>query len=127
MRWTDQNRLLLERDEWQLLLWNVLNEVLNGLKASNFNSMIGASGEEVKATFNRLRTLPRHYAVVLSIDEASIFRSALALTLQGLGIEEFQTRTDYDFEQAQTILNELNRSLPPRSSAPPAQLADPSR
>jgi hypothetical protein len=126
MRWADQRGLLLEPDEWRLLLWNVLNEVLNGFNVVDFDRVIGASQDEVKACFSRLRAVPRHYAVVLSLDEASIFRNALALTLLELGLEEFQTRTGFDLDKAQAALNEWDRSLPPQSSAPPEQSAAPS-
>ena len=62
MRWTDQNGLLLESDEWHLLLWNVLNEVLNGFRIRDFAGAIGAPQEKVMSMFGRLYEVPKHYA-----------------------------------------------------------------
>jgi hypothetical protein len=48
----------------------------------------------------------------LNLSKAPIIRNALSLSLDELGTEEFQTRTGFDFEWAQGILEEFDLLIP---------------
>jgi len=111
MKWNDQRELELEHDDLDLLVWNIPNEVMNGLNIDNFQERIGDSQEEFKRVSNRLRSLPETERAKLSTHEVKLFRNALALTLYELGIDEFSTRTGYDFDKGREILRELDEFL----------------
>ncbi len=99
-------------DELNLLVWNVSNEVINGFKVNGFGERIGASEKEFQDVAKRLRLLSEAgNCVVLNLHGLGLLRNALALTLQELGVNEFQTRTGFSFEKGQTTLEEMNRFL----------------
>lgn len=100
----------LNRDEIDLLAWNVANEVVNGFPVEHFTTTIGAPLEVFRETAIRLRTVDAENATV-ALPEAAMFRNALALTLKELGDEEFHTRTGHSFEEGNAILTRLNRFL----------------
>jgi hypothetical protein len=101
----------LEPSDLQLLAWQIPNEVVNGFKVEDFNQRVGIPKEEFKTRAIRLRGMPEEARVTLSAQEVSAFRNALSLTLDELGIDEFQTRTGFDFEVGLQLLRKMNRFL----------------
>jgi hypothetical protein len=111
MKCINREQLQLEPDESELLIWNITNEVINGFKVVDFEKTIGASEESFKMKANHLRAVSKSMPVVIDRQQAQIFCSALSVVLNELGIEEFQTRTGYDFEDGHLLLQELNHFL----------------
>lgn len=97
-------------DEWGLL-GNALNEVINGFDIPNFEGTIGAEKGSLEELLRHLHTLHDADELVLGVPETRAVRNALRETIRELGVEEFHTRTGYDFEQGQAILRKLNRLL----------------
>jgi hypothetical protein len=95
---------------WRLL-HNVLNEVLNGFVLDNFEAVVGMSKSELNQLLEYLHALPDGADVDLNLVQIVTFRNALRETLRELGIEEFSTRTGYDFEIGEEVLGELNRLI----------------
>ena len=90
------------------LLRSVLNEVLNGFLINDFDTAIGMEKAEVQKLLTELNELPDEAGLDLDRKQAVAFRNALHRTLSELGVEEFQTRTGIDFEEAQDVLTHLN-------------------
>lgn len=90
------------------LLRSVLNEVLNGFLIDDFDTAIGMEKAEVQKLLTELNELPDEAGLDLDRKQAVAFRNALHRTLSELGVEEFQTRTGIDFEEAQDVLTHLN-------------------
>ena len=111
MKWSDSTQVQLGPDELDLLASNISNEVVNGFKVHDFQSRIGVSEEEFKAISKRLRSESAPEYVSMSAHKAHAFRNALALTLEELGVEDFQTRTGHDFDHGSLILREFDRIL----------------
>jgi len=103
-------KLELNRDEVDLLAWNIANEVVNAFAVEDFTTTIGTPLEVFKQIASRLRSVDCENAVI-TLTEAAAFRNALALTLKELGEDEFHTRTGHSFEGGNLILARLNRSL----------------
>jgi hypothetical protein len=112
MKWIDQTQLEIDPDESDLLVWSIPNEVINGFKVDRFQDRIGESEEQFKSASNRLRSLSKTRGpVMLSAHEVEIFRNALALTLEELGVDEFSTRTGHEFDKGQLVLRGLDDFL----------------
>ncbi len=92
------------------LLGSVLNEVLNGFSVPDFDRRIGMKRADVENLLKHLHTLGR-VATTLDVDQTRAFRNALFETIRELGIEEFQTRTGYDFSWGNDSLKRLDRLL----------------
>ena len=93
------------------LLHNVLNEILNGFAVHNFESTIGLPRSEVEELFRHLNQLSNEVPVQLTRTEAWAAHNALREALRELGIEEFQTRTGFDFAESERVLRRLGRLL----------------
>ena len=91
MRRNDQQQLVLESEEYELLLWNVPNEVINGFTLKDFEKTIGISKERARIVFKDLRDIPKGDRITLNRSQALVFHNALAAALEEFGIEEFQT------------------------------------
>ncbi len=111
MRWSDGTQLELGDEDSDLLIWNIPNEVINGFKVDKFQERIGESEEDFKSMSNRLRSMSKTGHIKLSAREGKMFRNALALTLNELGVDEFATRTGYDFDKGQDVLTNLDEFL----------------
>ena len=58
-----------------------------------------------------LHTLHDADELTLGVIEIRSVRNALRETIRELGVEEFHTRTGYDFEQGEALLQKLTRIL----------------
>lgn len=111
MKWSDKMLLDLEPDEWNLLAWEIANEVINGFAVDDFQQRIGISEDEFKSIAKRLRLISKTENIQLATHDALPFRNALELTLDELGVDEFEIRTGYDFDDGNRLLQELNHFL----------------
>jgi hypothetical protein len=93
------------------LLHNSLNEVLHGFALADFERAIGEKKSTVKELFTRFCALADGDELTLSVPETRVVRNALRETIRELGIEEFQTRTDYNLDEGKAILRKLDRLL----------------
>lgn len=101
------------------LFGSVLNEVLNGIALDDFRIVIGTERDELQKLLGRLHHLPEGATVELDLRQARILRNALIESLKELGVEEFQTRTGFSFEEGQNALEELSSLIgsdPPTGS-----------
>jgi len=89
------------------LLCGVLNEIINGFVLHDFNKVIGTDKENLEPLLAHLCDLPKGAAITLDRTQTIAFHNELRESLQELGVEEFQTRTGYGFEEGQRILREL--------------------
>src|SRR5690242_5370593 len=108
MNHSNHNSFDLRNGEFDLLVWSIPNEVINGFEVNNFEEVIGTSKDQVKAIANGLRSRPKSGSISIDRDQALILRNALAVVLQELGVQEFQTRTGFGFQNGEKILNRLN-------------------
>src|SRR5437660_6183970 len=83
------------------LLRNALNEVLNGFALDDFDAAIGIGRSELQQLFKYLSELSNNAKVELTRAEMRASHNALRETLRELGIEEFQTRTGFKFEEGE--------------------------
>jgi len=90
---------------------NVANEVLHGFRVREFERTIGASPKQVETIADDLLTARKNALVVIDRHQVLVFRNALAVVLEELGVEEFQTRTGYDFDLGRGLLNQMNQFL----------------
>jgi hypothetical protein len=97
----------LRHDGLDLLAWNIANEVINGFRVENFEGRTGLSREEFNGVALRLRSVPETKTAMLTMQEARAFYQALAITLEELGEEEFQTRTGHSFDEGSLLLSSL--------------------
>jgi hypothetical protein len=93
------------------LLGSVLNEVLNGFNVPEFDRRIGMKRADLEELLARLHDFGSHDAVTLDTSQTRAFRNALFETIKELGVEEFHTRTGYDFSQGNAVLKKLDRFL----------------
>lgn len=96
-----------ERD----LIRSVLNEVLNGFALDDFEAKIGKSKSELQNLLTYVHKLPEKAGATLNMNQTTMFRNALRETLHELGIEEFHTRTGYEFEEGKRILQKLDELI----------------
>jgi hypothetical protein len=111
MKMSREQQIELSPDELDLLAWNVANEVINGFRVEDFQERVGTSVESFKQISNRLRSARGTEGATLNLAEARAFRNALAITLEELGDDEFETRTGHDFEKGNLLLKALNGFL----------------
>lgn len=107
MKAVNENRFELQHEELDLLAWNVANEVINGFRVANFEEQIGASLEEFRSVAVRQRSIPSTEKAALAVSEVRVFHNALAITLEELGEDEFETRTGQSFEKGNILLKHL--------------------
>jgi len=93
------------------LLRSVLNEILNGFAVQSFEGMIGISRLELEKLFEYFNELSSDAQVQLTRTQVWALHNALSATLRELGIEEFHTRTGFDFAEAEIVLARLSRVL----------------
>jgi hypothetical protein len=105
-----QSVFRFDSSEWRLL-GNALNEVINGFNVPEFERTIGTEKGSLEQLLRHLHTLHDADELVLGVAQTRAARNALRETIHELGVEEFHTRTGYDFEQGQAILQKLNRLL----------------
>ena len=89
----------------------MFNEVLHGFAISNFESTIGMSRLELEKLFKYFDDLSGDVQVELTQAQAWAAHNALRATLRELGIEEFHTRTGFDFAESEIMLGRLSRLL----------------
>ena len=107
---TNSSQLRFGHDDW-LLLGNALNEVTHGFRVHDFERIIGVSKSELEKLLDHLQTLAPTDDLVLDQKRARAVRNALHETIRELGVEEFHTRTGYEFEQGKAILAKLDNLL----------------
>jgi hypothetical protein len=93
--------------EW-VLFHQCLNEILNGFKLENIDATIGAE-EKLMELLAYLNSLPEKAEIPVDATQLLVFRNALRETLRELGVEEFHTRTGYDFDEGEAILLKISR------------------
>jgi hypothetical protein len=93
--------------EWRLF-GNALNEVINGFNVPDFERTIGAEKATLEKLLTHVQALRDSDELVLGVPETRAVRNALRETIRELGVEEFHTRTGYDYEQGEAILGKLN-------------------
>lgn len=106
----EQSLFRFNSAEWRLF-GNALNELINGFSVPDFERTIGAEKASLEKLLTHLQTLRANDELVLGVAETHAVRNALRETIRELGVEEFHTRTGYDYEQGQAILGKLNRLL----------------
>lgn len=106
----EQSSFRFSSADWRLF-GNALNEVINGFNVPDFERTIGAEKASLERLLRHLQTLSATDELVLSVPETRAVRNALRETISELGVEEFHTRTGYDYEQGEAILGKLNRLL----------------
>lgn len=94
-----------------LLIRSVLNEVLNGFPVDDVEGAIGLPQSELEKLFEYLSTHHDDAPVRLTRVQARAAYNALGETLRELGIEEFHTRTGFDFAESESVLKELGQFL----------------
>ena len=97
-------------DEWRLF-GNALNEVLHGFDVPDFERVIGSDKVTLQKLLTRLHAMNDADEITLGTTETIAVRNALRETVGELGVEEFHSRTGYDFELGKTILAKLNSRL----------------
>lgn len=97
-------------EDWRLF-GNALNEVINGFAVPDFERTIGADKEQMSRLLKHLHTLNYSDVLELGVKETRNVRNALRETIRKLGIEEFHTRTGYDFEKGNAVLKKLDGLL----------------
>jgi hypothetical protein len=98
----------IDESALDLLAWSVSNEVINGFKILEFEKTIGATEQEFRLIAVALRGLPQGTRAGFEFNKARIFRNALAVVLNELGVGEFAVRTGHDREEGRTILELLS-------------------
>jgi hypothetical protein len=101
------NQFVFCSREW-LLLYQCLNEVLHGFLLSNLETVIGIDEPKLAELLVYLGSLPEKAEIPLDRIQTLAFRNALRETLRELGVEEFHTRTGYDFDEGNAILAKLD-------------------
>lgn len=93
------------------LFRSVLNEVLNGFVVDDFEAAIGMTRAELQQLLTQLNRLPDESAIKLDLKRTKALRNAVRKTLRELGVEEFHTRTGFDFQEGKRVLRELDDRL----------------
>ncbi|HEY3103128.1 MAG TPA: hypothetical protein VGJ69_06025 [Pyrinomonadaceae bacterium] len=93
------------------LLRSALNEVLNGFALDHFETAIGIGRSELQQVFKYLSELSDDAKAGLTRAHLTAAHNALREALRELGIEEFQTRTGFEFQEAEMILKKLSDLL----------------
>ncbi len=101
-----ETRFRFGSTDWRLF-GNALNEVINGFAVPDFERKIGDK-EDLTALLKHLHTLNHSDVLELGVKEVRSIRNALHETIRELGIEEFHTRTGYDFEDGKAALAKLD-------------------
>ncbi|SRR5260370_3161417 len=96
--------------EWHLL-HNVLNEVTHGFRVEDHQAVIGMPKSDLEQFLDYLHKLSHQRAVKLDLKWLTVFRNALMESLRRIHVSEFQTRTGYYPDEAQAILEKLNRMI----------------
>jgi len=94
--------------EWRLL-HQCLNEILRGFRLDNLEGVIGIEEPRLTELLAYLDELPEKAEISLDLTQTLVFRNALRETLRELGVEEFHTRTGFDFVEGEATLAKLNR------------------
>jgi len=102
-----ETRFRFGSEDWRLF-GNALNEVINGFPVPDFEQTIGADKAGLSTLLNYLHTLDHRNVLELEVKDLRSVRNALRETIRKLGIEEFHTRTGYDFEKGKAILVKLD-------------------
>jgi hypothetical protein len=93
------------------LFSSVLNEVLNGFVVDDVDATIGMKRAELQQLLTELNKLRDDSGIKLDLIQTRVLRNALRITLSELGIEEFHTRTGFDFQAGKRVLRELEGRL----------------
>jgi len=93
------------------LFRSVLNEVLNGFVVDDFDAAIGMTRADLQQLLTQLNRLPDDVGIKLDLNRTRAFHNALRRTLRELGVEEFHTRTGFDFQEGKRVLKELDDRL----------------
>ncbi|MBS1800215.1 MAG: hypothetical protein JSS95_10350 [Acidobacteria bacterium] len=101
----------LSASEAELLLNAIPNELINGFELNNFESTIGIGIDQLKSISENFQDFSKSNKFVVHCSEARSLKNALAAVLNELGIEEFQTRTGFEHDEAQRLLGDMERIL----------------
>jgi hypothetical protein len=107
---SEQSIFRFDSSEWRLL-GNALNEVIHGFIVPDFEHTIGAERGSLEKLLTYLHTLHDADELTLGVVETRAVRNALRETIRELGLEEFHTRTGYELEQGEAVLQKLNGLL----------------
>ena len=101
--------LILSSTDQREFLLQILNEVCNGFRVDEFERTLGFSRDNARSVWSRLNDGGDISS--LSSHEVSALRRATILTMNELedGISEFQTRTGFEVEQAQSMIELLGK------------------
>jgi hypothetical protein len=105
-----EHRFKFQSDEWRLF-GSALGEVLHGFNVTDFEHVIGLDKVTVQKLLTRVQAVNDADEIALGTAEIIAVRNALRETVRELGVEEFHTRTGYDFEVGKTMLAKLNGLL----------------
>jgi hypothetical protein len=100
--------LKIDESALDLLAGKVSNEVLHGFTVPDFGNAIGASKYDFQLIVVAVCGLSKGSEAFFDLRKAIIFRNALGVVLEELGVEEFHTRTGHDFEEGKAILQQLS-------------------
>jgi hypothetical protein len=101
------NYVEIDESALDLLAVNVTNELINGIKVQDFDTVVGVSRQKYIALAVALGGLPKGQSAKFHLEEARIFRNALEVVMEELGVEEFDTRTGHPYVEGKTILQLL--------------------
>ncbi len=110
-----QPLVFLSGDVFDLLVRAAPNEVLNGLKVTDFDATIGTSPERFKFIVDSLRAADRTQGFVGG-ETAGYLCKALALTILEID-SDFETRTGFSKDEAQAVLQALTQQMTPAEVA----------
>ena len=107
---TFESQFRFRPEEWGLLE-SVLNEVLNGFEVPDFQKTLGIEKGGLDKLLKSLQMLDGKEEITLDLSQTQAFRNALSEAMRELGIDEFRTRTGYDFAQGNAALRKLDNML----------------
>jgi hypothetical protein len=105
-----EHRFKFQSDEWRLFC-SALGEVLHGFNVPDFERVIGSDKVTLQKLLTRLHAMNDVDEITLVTKEMVAVRNALRESVRELGVEEFHTRTGYDFDHGKAILAKLNSLL----------------
>jgi hypothetical protein len=100
---------MLSPSDQRVFLLQILNEVCNGFYVKNFEETLGFSEDRARAVWSRLKD-GEDIATLSQLDLFALRRSTM-LTMAEVedGVSEFQTRTGFELEQGQEMVELLGK------------------
>lgn len=100
--------------DWKLL-HQCLNELLHGFGLENPESSVGMSADDLMKYLRYLSSLPDKTEIPVDSPTVTVMANVLKETLRELGLEEFHTRTGYEFVEGEALLAKLQTLVADRS------------